>query len=412
MASDYVNPIGAGLTPERIDMGVDYGGAGPLYALGAGTVTCISNSGWPGGAFICIHLDTGQYIYYAEDITPLVAVGDAVTAGQHIGNATGGPDGIEVGWAEPPGIGNTMAQMYSQQSPTGDPGSVSTAFGYLMSELIASLGGPAGILQGPISGTVPASFGITIGGTTTVTTSTVTGWDATGSNLSHAPSTGQAAGYVTGGSGIEWTAAQWDQYPKAIRIDQSASVAEADYTADIFDYESGAVTTADLPALLKGAQAAYKAGTRPGQRQPGVYCSESNVTTVANALSAAGITNVPLWIADWTGDETSAAAAVAAGSGPYPIVGYQYESSTYYDLDVFSESWLNTVSGSTSSTSSSGSSVKASVPPGPWTGGGTWDWKEVIVTGIGTDGNLYAFAYDTATGAWVRCEPFSGETRV
>ena len=31
-----VNPVGSGLRGERVDMGVDYGGSGPLYALGAG----------------------------------------------------------------------------------------------------------------------------------------------------------------------------------------------------------------------------------------------------------------------------------------------------------------------------------------------------------------------------------------
>jgi murein DD-endopeptidase MepM/ murein hydrolase activator NlpD len=159
----YSNPIGAGLSPERIDMGVDYGGSGPLYALGSGTIANLYNSGWPGGTFLTIHLDSGQYVYYAEDIQPLVNVGQKVTGGEHIANATGGSSGIEIGWAAPPGTGETMAASAGQQSKSGDPGSVSTAFGQLMSELIASLGGPAGKLQGAISGSIPSSFGITPG---------------------------------------------------------------------------------------------------------------------------------------------------------------------------------------------------------------------------------------------------------
>lgn len=188
-SSGYVNPIGKGLTPERIDQGVDYGGAGPLYALGAGTVTNLYNSGWPGGTFLTIHLNTGQYIYYAENITPLVSVGQQVTAGQHIANATGGPDGIEVGWASPPGNGGTMAQVYSQESPTGDPGSRSSAFGQLMSELIASLGGPPGILQGSSAyGTIPSDFGITVSGKTITTSQQQSTSSASGGSVTSASS--------------------------------------------------------------------------------------------------------------------------------------------------------------------------------------------------------------------------------
>ena len=147
------------MSPERVDMGVDYGGSGPLYALGSGTISNLYNSGWPGGNFLTIHLDSGQYIYYAEDIAPLVAVGQKVTAGQHIANATGGSSGIEIGWAAPPGTGDALgASQFS--------GANSTAYGKLMSDLIHSLGGPAGIIQGAVSGSVPSSFGITAQGNT------------------------------------------------------------------------------------------------------------------------------------------------------------------------------------------------------------------------------------------------------
>lgn len=161
VSQNWVNPIGKGLSPERIDMGVDYGGSGPLYALGSGTIVNTHNSGWPGGTFLTIHLDSGQYIYYAEDIQPLVSTGDHVKAGQHIANAIGGQHGIEVGWAAPPGTGETMAASLGQQSPSGDPGSRTTAFGALMSQVIQSLGGPPGKQQGTISGTIPSNFGVT-----------------------------------------------------------------------------------------------------------------------------------------------------------------------------------------------------------------------------------------------------------
>lgn len=162
----WVNPIGKGLSPERIDMGVDYGGKGPLFALGSGQVVNTHNSGWPGGTFLTIHLDSGQYIYYAEDVQPLVSVGQRVSAGQHIANATGGTSGVEIGWAAPPGTGETMAASLGQQSHTGDPGSRTTAFGELMSQVIAKLGGPAGKSQGSVSGSIPSNFGVQLSGIT------------------------------------------------------------------------------------------------------------------------------------------------------------------------------------------------------------------------------------------------------
>jgi hypothetical protein len=161
MAGGYANPIGSGLVGERIDMGVDYGGRGNLYALGNGTVVNINNAGWPGGRFLCIRLDNGLYVFYAEDITPYVSVGQKVTAGQRIAFAYGGGSGIEVGWAAAPGTGLTMAVVSGQAAKglaQGDPGKYTTAFGLSMSNLIKSLGGPPGIVHGPVQGKVPAHY--------------------------------------------------------------------------------------------------------------------------------------------------------------------------------------------------------------------------------------------------------------
>ena len=156
----YKNPIGPGLTPGRVDMGVDYGGAGPVYALGNGEITSVYNSGWPGGGFIGLQLSdgSGRYVYYAEDISPAVQVGQTVTAGQLIGHATG--SGIEVGWAAPPGTGQTMAAATGQDKAglaQGDPGYYPTAYGVNFSNLVRSLGGPAGIVSGPVQGTRPGA---------------------------------------------------------------------------------------------------------------------------------------------------------------------------------------------------------------------------------------------------------------
>ena len=156
----YHNPIGPGLTAGRVDMGVDYSGAGPVYALGNGTITSTYNTGWPGGGFIGLQLSdgSGRYVYYAENISPAVQVGQAVTAGQLIGHATGG--GIEVGWAAPPGTGQTMAAATGQNQPglaQGDPGYYPTGYGLNFSNLIRSLGGPAGDVGGPVQGGQPGA---------------------------------------------------------------------------------------------------------------------------------------------------------------------------------------------------------------------------------------------------------------
>lgn len=154
-----VNPIGAGLTGERIDMGVDYGGAGQLKAIGDATVTSIYNAGWPGGVFICLHLNgTDKYVYYAEDITPMTTIGAKVKAGQVIGYASGGGSGIEVGWAAPPGTGDTLAAANGQQATHGDPGAHSTAYGVAFDKLVTRLGGPAGKVVQPVTGTAAAGY--------------------------------------------------------------------------------------------------------------------------------------------------------------------------------------------------------------------------------------------------------------
>jgi hypothetical protein len=152
-----VNPIGSGLRPERVDMGVDYGGFGALRALGSGQITSVDNSGWPGGTFIDLRLSPpygSGYWFYAEDIQPAVRVGQGVSAGQLVGHAYGGPSGIEVGWAS--GVGGQTAAARDGQSAAGqragDPGKYPTAWGVAASNLIKSLGGPGGIISGPIQG--------------------------------------------------------------------------------------------------------------------------------------------------------------------------------------------------------------------------------------------------------------------
>jgi murein DD-endopeptidase MepM/ murein hydrolase activator NlpD len=95
----YVNPIGKGLTVGRIDEGVDFAGAGPLYAMANGVIKGVYDSGWPGGTYILLHMDDGKDVYYAENIAPSVKTGQRVKAGQQIGYARGSYPFIEVGWS-------------------------------------------------------------------------------------------------------------------------------------------------------------------------------------------------------------------------------------------------------------------------------------------------------------------------
>ncbi len=156
----YANPLRAvgGLTPERIDQGVDYSGYGPIYALGDGVVLSTVVAGWPGGTFISYRLTggpgAGLVVYAAEDIEPLVQPGQVVTANTVLGTVYEGPDGIETGWSDPAGQGWTMAHDYGQFS-----GANSTAFGANFSQLLQSLGAPGGILQNdPPTGALPPGW--------------------------------------------------------------------------------------------------------------------------------------------------------------------------------------------------------------------------------------------------------------
>ena len=156
----YANPLRgvSGLSPERIDQGVDYQGFGPIYAIGDGVVISTYNGGWPGGTFIAYRLVDGPaqglVVYAAEDIYPRVQVGQSVNSQTVIGEIYEGPDGIETGWAYPAGDGLTMAGASGQYG-----GENSSAFGYNFSQFLGTLGASGGILQGgSASGSLPSGW--------------------------------------------------------------------------------------------------------------------------------------------------------------------------------------------------------------------------------------------------------------
>lgn len=161
VTTPYKNPLRGihGLTPERIDQGVDYAGSGPLYSVGSGTVLEVYNNGWPGGAFIAVRLSDGpakgEVVYEAENITPHVHVGESVTADTVLGTLNAGFPHLEIGWGSPKYIGESYwAQLYGAY-----PDNCHTRFGDNFSQLLVSLGAPSGLPEGSTcAGGLPSGF--------------------------------------------------------------------------------------------------------------------------------------------------------------------------------------------------------------------------------------------------------------
>jgi hypothetical protein len=150
-ASGYVNPLAnAQVRPERIDQGVDYSGTGTLGALGPGVVTQVQQSGsaWEGGGYVEYKLTAGpyagRYVFYAEGVTPTVQEGQTLAPGQPVATIIpGSSHGIEIGW----GSGQGESAYAGAQGGGYSEGQM-TAAGKAFSDLIASLGGPAGLAEG------------------------------------------------------------------------------------------------------------------------------------------------------------------------------------------------------------------------------------------------------------------------
>lgn len=170
--------------------------------------------------------------------------------------------------------------------------------------------------------------------------------DVTAANYSTRPVGSKLCLYSTGSPDIVATAAMRTANPDAVIIDQTPVSGVWDATADVDDYETGAVSLTELAPRAKLRMASFKAGTRPGQREPAVYASQSNITTVVNALISGGVTSgVGLWVADWSWTEQQAITDVLSASGPFPIVGVQYTNAGTFDRNVFSSSWWSNRSG-------------------------------------------------------------------
>jgi murein DD-endopeptidase MepM/ murein hydrolase activator NlpD len=164
--SVYLNPLRkvSGLLAERIDMGADFGGSGPVYAIGDAVITnATGNSpGWPGGGWITYQLTDGPakglVVYLAEDVTPTVQVGQHVTPNTVIANMYNGGAGIETGWA--------MPDSSSAESQLPEAGGISgggpfpTAVGINFDQLLHALGVPVSAFNGSATpyGVVPSNY--------------------------------------------------------------------------------------------------------------------------------------------------------------------------------------------------------------------------------------------------------------
>lgn len=162
----YANPLRAvsGLVPERVDQGVDFGGTGPVYAIGDGVVTDVYNgdAGWPGGGWVSYRLTDGPAVgltaFVAEDVTPTVSVGQAVSPDTVICNMFNGGAGIETGWAWP-GHGDTAESQSPQAGGIAGSGPFPTDVGVNFDELLQALGVPAGPNRYDTpSGILPAGY--------------------------------------------------------------------------------------------------------------------------------------------------------------------------------------------------------------------------------------------------------------
>lgn len=158
----YDNPFRQirGLTPERIDMGVDYAGSGPIFALGPGVIVAV-NYAWSGGVgavgpgtWIVEKLTdgpmAGHFVYVAENVTPAASVGDHVAANTVIAIMTGQGAGIETGIAADSSsglYGQTLAAQYQQQAQGHDPGAWSTSAGAAYSKILEAVGCVPGIMS-------------------------------------------------------------------------------------------------------------------------------------------------------------------------------------------------------------------------------------------------------------------------
>jgi len=161
----YRNPLRSvtGLIPQRIDMGADFAGSGPVYPIGNAVITSAtgSNWGWPDGGWITYQLTDGPaaglMVFVAEDVQPTVQAGEHVTPTTVIANMYNGSAGIETGWAMPDGS-SAESQLAVAGGISGG-GPFPTLIGINFDELLVALGVPAAPNAGQAGyGVLPSTY--------------------------------------------------------------------------------------------------------------------------------------------------------------------------------------------------------------------------------------------------------------
>ncbi len=172
----YVNPYAGDPTAHanRIDMGddTDAGAGGTISAFGNARITFAQTGiggGWTcatqiNGGVVYELLDgayAGDYVYLAEDITPLVHAGQTVPAGQPIAQfPPGGCD--EMGWEDPSagaagsGVVPLAVTLPGFPPVGGDQSPQALACGDSMARFLQSVGAPASVRMGAGAGVTAA----------------------------------------------------------------------------------------------------------------------------------------------------------------------------------------------------------------------------------------------------------------
>jgi hypothetical protein len=161
-------------TPMRIDMGLDYGGTGPVHPLGNATIDVVygrgGGSGWPGwsvkgeGGWVSYTLSDGpakgKVVYFAENCVPRpnITHGKTVTPDDVICDLDGlVSDWSESGWAAgDTGSGAAAGSVWAGH----DDSAHYTAYGENFSQLISKLGEKPGTIQPGAQklGTLPSGW--------------------------------------------------------------------------------------------------------------------------------------------------------------------------------------------------------------------------------------------------------------
>jgi hypothetical protein len=144
-------------------------------------------------------------------------------------------------------------------------------------------------------------------------------YDAISANIGAVKGQKFVAGYDTGSSDIQWTAADWEEFSTAVRthIDQGGPGAPS-HSATVQDVESGAYTVAQIPGWVSACTAA----------RPTTYVSGENLTAALAASDA------DIWLASPGMSDTEAVATMTANPR---IVAVQNVWASDYDRSIVND---------------------------------------------------------------------------